>query len=92
MEYGKLQLHDQLMRDGERDQLLREIRQAFRIWKAAQMQFDYALGDDEVDYSIYMLKASETQLSMLLNKAKEINLVEYEYAYMNWSKRGGERG
>jgi len=54
----------------ERQRLIAEVRNAEREWKLADWRFQYALGEDQVDYAIYCLEAAEKKLGMLLKEAK----------------------
>ncbi|CAH0122723.1 MULTISPECIES: DUF2508 family protein [unclassified Paenibacillus] len=51
-------------------QLYEDIRNAHRQWEQAYFVFHEALGDDQVDYAIYMLEAAEKKYEILLKKAK----------------------
>ena len=77
-------LHEEL----DRELLLRDIQVAFRRWRTAQLQFDYASGQEEIDYAIFMLKATEARLSVLLGQAKRVGLVVHDYSYLNQPRRG----
>lgn len=70
----------------DQERLMRDIQLAQREWREAQTYFDYALNKEEIDYSIYLLKAMETRLSMLLNYAKKERVKRPEYDLMNWSR------
>lgn len=56
----------------EKQMLLHEIHIAHKNWLCAQKQFDFALGEDQVDYAIYCLEAAEKRYEMLLKQAKEL--------------------
>jgi hypothetical protein len=60
--------------DYEADKLWirREIWRAHAQWETAKKQFDWALGDDEVEYSIFALAAAENRFDMLLRQAKRL--------------------
>ncbi|WP_229106940.1 DUF2508 family protein [Paenibacillus sp. 1001270B_150601_E10] len=65
--------------------LLEDIEDAFLKWEQAQLRFDMAHGEDEVDYAIFMLEAAEKRLAMLLRRAKHSELrVHY---YLKHSRR-----
>lgn len=70
----------------DQEQLIKDIQLAHRKWREAQTYFDYALNKEEIDYSIYLLKAMETRLSMLLDYAKKERVKRPEYDLMNWSR------
>ncbi|MDK8184000.1 DUF2508 family protein [Paenibacillus sp. UMB4589-SE434] len=63
----------------EKEDLIEQIQQAFRNWEEAQIHFNYADNEDEIDYTIYMLEAAEKRLSMLLRKAKQSHAHVYYY-------------
>ena len=54
----------------EKQSLIADIRKAELEWKNAEWRFQYAVGDDHVDYAIYCLEAAEKKLAMLLKQAK----------------------
>ncbi len=54
--------------------LFREIEKAKAEWLRAQSQFDEAHGQDQVDYSIYLLEAAEKRYELLLRQAKILKL------------------
>jgi len=56
------------------EQLMDDIRQALREWERAHSRFQYAVGDDEVDYAIFTLEAAEKRVAMLIKKAKRNEL------------------
>lgn len=68
MESGKREKN----REAEREQLERELWKAHREWELAQKRFDHALGDDEVDYAVFLLEAAEKRYDMLLRKLKSV--------------------
>lgn len=72
--------------EADHEQLMRDIQLAHRKWKEAQTYFDYALNKEEIDYSIYLLKAMETRLSMLLSYAKKKQIKRAEYDLMHWAR------
>ena len=76
--------------DCDRKEFMYEIQVAYRRWKAAQIQFNYAKEQDEIDYAIYMLKAAEIKMSMLLRKAKRAQFEEYVGLNYNWLRAGDE--
>ncbi|WP_245595950.1 DUF2508 family protein [Paenibacillus taiwanensis] len=63
----------------EKEELINQIQLAFRNWEEAQVHFNYADNEDEIDYTIYMLEAAEKRLSMLLRKAKQTHAHVYYY-------------
>lgn len=57
------------------DQMLHlktEIAEALKEWRQAEMYFQYALGQDQVDYAIHAMITAEKRYEMLIHKAKEI--------------------
>ncbi|MFD2117540.1 DUF2508 family protein [Paenibacillus yanchengensis] len=77
------------------EQLREDIDQAVREWEAARRMFHYARGEEEVDYAIYTLISCEKRYSMLLRKAKQLNLnwqqAELDIKYSNYSNGGLEQ-
>jgi Protein of unknown function (DUF2508) len=65
---------ESLFRD--KQQLIKEIRDAHQNWLCAQARFELALGIDQIDYAIIMLEAAEKRYSMLLKQAKELHFNE----------------
>jgi hypothetical protein len=66
-------------------ELIEEIRQAHREWANAQRHFEYALGKDQIDYTIFAMEAAEKRYEMLLRNAKSLPV--------NWSvQRGADAG
>lgn len=55
------------------DWLCKEIEEAKREWQNANRFFDYAVGQDQVDYAIYALISAEKRYEMLLRAAKQKN-------------------
>lgn len=51
-----------------------DILQAQANWQEAYMYFEEALGDDQVDYAIYMLEAAERKYQMHLKQAKKLGI------------------
>ncbi|MNP55299.1 hypothetical protein D3C76_1499310 [compost metagenome] len=53
------------------------------------MYFEEALGEDEVDYAIYMLEAAERKYQMHLKKAKKygINRIQLSGNHATWSRK-----
>lgn len=54
----------------EKGMLLIEIRRAHLDWVTAQRLFDYVIDQDQIDYVIYLLAATEMRYEMLLRVAK----------------------
>ncbi|MDQ0063846.1 DUF2508 family protein [Paenibacillus harenae] len=53
-----------------RERLRKEIKEAHRDWVNANRFFEYALGQDQVDYAIYAIITAEKRYEMLLRLAK----------------------
>lgn len=53
-----------------RERLRKEIKEAHRDWENANRFFEYALGQDQVDYAIYAIITAEKRYEMLLRLAK----------------------
>ncbi|OZB90017.1 hypothetical protein [Paenibacillus sp. XY044] len=51
-----------------------DVQNAHAEWKLARMRFEEALGQDQIDYAIYMLEAAERKYQMHLKQAKNIGL------------------
>ena len=49
-----------------------EIMKAHSEWELACKRLDYALGEDEIDYAVFMLEAAEKRYGMLLRRAKQL--------------------
>ena len=58
----------------EQEQLMEDIRYAYKEWERAWFCFEHALGEDEVEYAIFSLEAAEKRVGMLLKKAKKANI------------------
>ena len=76
--------------DYDKKEFMYDIQVAYKRWIAAQIQFNYAKEQDEIDYAIYLLKAAEIKLSMLLRKAKRAQFVEHEGLNFKWVRMGDE--
>lgn len=53
---------------------LLEVRKAHSEWERAYLMFDEALGQDQIDYAIYILEAAERKYQIHLKQAKNIGL------------------
>ncbi|WP_219834910.1 YaaL family protein [Paenibacillus sp. R14(2021)] len=58
----------------EQLELLAEIKTAKQEWENAQRFFEYAMGDDQIDYAIFAMAAAEKRYEMLIRKAKRMPL------------------
>ena len=75
--------------DNERKDLQADIDKALKEWETANRMFNFALGQEEIDYAIYSLIACEKKYSMLLKKAKVLNMEYNQYSQTpNWIERG----
>ena len=73
----------------ERDELQVDIEKALKEWDAANRMFNYAHGQEQIDIAIYALIACEKRYSMLLKKAKQLNMERHLYSQSpNWIERG----
>jgi len=59
--------------------IFEEILQSKARWEEAYMYFEEALGEDQVDYAIYMLEAAERKYQMHLKQAKKLGIVANHY-------------
>lgn len=53
---------------------LHEVRKAQSEWERAYLMFDEALGQDQIDYAIYILEAAERKYQIHLKHAKRLGL------------------
>ncbi|NGM85584.1 hypothetical protein G5B47_24605 [Paenibacillus sp. 7124] len=51
-----------------------EIRKAHMEWERAHLMFDEAVGQDQIDYAIFILEAAERKYQIHLKHAKRIGL------------------
>lgn len=51
-----------------------EVRKAQSEWERAYLMFDEALGQDQIDYAIYILEAAERKYQIHLKHAKKLGL------------------
>lgn len=58
----------------EMDKLLQEIRQALADKRVTDQMFQFAKGNDEVEWAILKQLAAEQRYRMLLNKAREMDV------------------
>ncbi|NLY44013.1 MAG: YaaL family protein [Clostridiaceae bacterium] len=58
----------------EKQDLLKNLRQAKRDLEIASANFEFVADKDLVDYYIYQMKAAETKYQYLIRKAKEKNI------------------
>lgn len=65
---------EQSRKDNEGWDTLLEVRKAHSEWERAYLMFDEALGQDQIDYAIYILEAAERKYQIHLKQAKNIGL------------------
>ncbi|MFC3750681.1 DUF2508 family protein [Paenibacillus sp. GCM10012306] len=58
----------------ERWNTFMEVRKAQMEWERAYLMFDEALGQDQIDYAIYILEAAERKYQIHLKHAKSLGL------------------
>lgn len=63
----------------ERLHLIDEIKEAKKEWDYAQLLFNYAVGQDEIDHAISLLEITEKRYDMLIKRAKRLNLQVITY-------------
>jgi hypothetical protein len=51
-----------------------EVRNAQMEWERAYLMFDEALGQDQIDYAIFILEAAERKYQIHLKHAKSLGL------------------
>ncbi|KHL91174.1 DUF2508 family protein [Paenibacillus sp. LMG 31459] len=51
-----------------------EVRKAQSEWERAYLMFDEAMGQDQIDYAIYILEAAERKYQIHLKHAKRLGL------------------
>lgn len=51
-----------------------EVRKAQSEWERAHLMFDEALGQDQIDYAIYILEAAERKYQIHLKHAKSLGI------------------
>lgn len=51
-----------------------DVRKAQAEWERAYLMFDEAMGQDQIDYAIYILEAAERKYQIHLKHAKSIGL------------------
>ncbi|WP_434753142.1 DUF2508 family protein [Paenibacillus amylolyticus] len=58
--------------DLEAEQIYVDVQKAKQEWERAMRQFEDALGEDEIDYAIYVLEAAERKYQIHLKRAKRL--------------------
>ena len=51
-----------------------EVRKAKMEWERAYLMFDEAIGQDQIDYAIFILEAAERKYQIHLKHAKSLGL------------------
>jgi len=51
-----------------------DVRRAQSEWERAYLMFDEAIGQDQIDYAIYILEAAERKYQIHLKQAKMMGL------------------
>jgi hypothetical protein len=51
-----------------------DVRNAQTEWERAHLMFDEALGQDQIDYAIYILEAAERKYQINLKHAKSLGI------------------
>ncbi|MNW23183.1 hypothetical protein D3C71_2251380 [compost metagenome] len=51
-----------------------DVRKAQAEWERAYLMFDEALGQDQIDYAIYILEAAERKYQIHLKHAKSLGI------------------
>nr|WP_020618521.1 DUF2508 family protein [Paenibacillus daejeonensis] len=67
------------------ESLLQEIQEAQQDWANAKRHFEYAEGQDQIDYAIFAIEAAEKRYEMLLRHAKRLSVKKSGF-------RGSEAG
>ncbi|AIQ71915.1 MULTISPECIES: DUF2508 family protein [Paenibacillus] len=65
---------EQGKKESEGWETLLEVRKAHSEWERAYLMFDEALGQDQIDYAIYILEAAERKYQIHLKHAKSLGL------------------
>lgn len=55
-----------------------DVQKAKEEWERAMRQFEDALGEDEIDYAIYVLEAAERKYQIHLKRAKRLNGIDID--------------
>lgn len=65
---------ERAMAEEELGTVYHEVRKAHSEWERAYLMFDEALGQDQIDYAIYILEAAERKYQIHLKDAKRLGL------------------
>ncbi|OAB43623.1 hypothetical protein PGLA_08425 [Paenibacillus glacialis] len=77
--WGSTLKEDRATEQEAKGELFTEIEKSKAHWEEAYMYFEEALGEDQVDYAIYMLEAAERKYQMHLKQAKKLGMVANNY-------------
>lgn len=66
-----------------------DVRKSQMEWERAHLMFQEAMGQDQIDYAIYMLEAAERKYQMNLKQAKQLKL---NSVHMHDEERKRENG
>ncbi|WP_223879853.1 DUF2508 family protein [Paenibacillus spiritus] len=53
--------------------VVRDVHAARMDWERAYLMFDEAVGQDQIDYAIYILEAAERKYQIQLKQAKKLS-------------------
>lgn len=70
---------EQVEAEHETEELLKEIQEAKQDWINAKRHFEYAEGQDQIDYAIFAIEAAEKRYEMLLRHAKRLAVKKHGY-------------
>ncbi|MFP4978874.1 hypothetical protein ACE6ED_25945 [Paenibacillus sp. CN-4] len=66
--------HQQIGAEEEHWSVYLDVRSAHSEWERAYLMFDEAVGQDQIDYAIYILEAAERKYQIHLKRAKMLGL------------------
>lgn len=72
--WSRAEAKEQGRKEDEGWETLLEVRKAQSEWERAYLMFDEAMGQDQIDYAIYILEAAERKYQIHLKHAKSISL------------------
>ncbi|NQX49780.1 DUF2508 family protein [Paenibacillus tritici] len=71
---GSVEREKEAKAEEEWGEVYQEVRKAQSDWERAYLMFDEALGQDQIDYAIYILEAAERKYQIHLKDAKRLGL------------------
>ncbi|WP_405105989.1 DUF2508 family protein [Paenibacillus sp. FSL K6-1217] len=71
---GKAEREKEVQTEEEWGTVYQEVRKAQSEWERAYLMFDEAMGQDQIDYAIYILEAAERKYQIHLKDAKRLGL------------------